>query len=176
MALPWLYLLLAVRAFLPLSLSPVQTFLLLIALIGIISWARPARLIRGLVMSIRERDYVLAARGFGASHLYLLRRHVLPATSGVVLTQAALLIPQYILAEVTLSFLGLGAGEPAPSWGGMLAALRQYHVTASHWWVLAPGVALIIVILCYHRLAGALSEADGQTDSQARAVSWSRPP
>jgi peptide/nickel transport system permease protein len=160
MALPWLYLLLGVRAFLPMSLSPVQTFLLLIAIIGVINWARPARLIRGVVLSTRERDYVKAARGFGASHLYLLRRHVIPEASGVVLTQATLLIPQYILAEVTLSFLGLGAGEPAPSWGGMLATLQQYHVAFAYWWMLAPGVALIIVILCYHRLAGALPSSD----------------
>jgi peptide/nickel transport system permease protein len=156
MALPWLYLLLAVRAFLPLSLSPVQTFLLLIAIIGVINWSRPARLIRGVVLSTKERDYVQAARGFGASHLYLLRRHIMPATFGVVLTQATLLVPQYILAEVTLSFLGLGAGEPTPSWGAMLATLRQYHVAFAYWWMLSPGVALIVAILCYHRVAGAL--------------------
>jgi peptide/nickel transport system permease protein len=159
-ALPWLYLLLAVRAFLPLSLSTVQTFLLLVAVIGVISWARPARLIRGVVLSIKEREFVQAARGFGASRFYLLRQHVLPATFGVVLTQATLLIPSFILAEVTLSFLGLGVGEPAPSWGEMLATLRQYHVALNYWWMLSPGVALIIVILCYHRVAGALPGLD----------------
>src|SRR5215475_12063658 len=73
-------------------------------------------------------DYINAARGFGASWAYILRRHVLPDTFAVVLTQAALLIPQYILAEVTLSFLGLGKGEPVPSWGNMLAGLQRYYV------------------------------------------------
>ncbi|MFQ5776707.1 MAG: ABC transporter permease [Terriglobia bacterium] len=161
LALPWLYLLFAVRAFLPLHISPAQAFLLLIVVIGLIGWARPARLIRGVVLTAKERYYVVAARGFGASDLYLLRRHVLPQTWGVVLTQAALLIPQYILAEVTLSFLGLGVGEPVPSWGNMLASLQQYHVLASYWWMLAPGLALMPVVLGYSALASALHERVG---------------
>ena len=156
LALPWLYLLFAVRAFLPLHITPAQAFLLLITVIGLIGWARPARLIRGVVLSAKERDYVLAARGFGASDFYLLRRHILPQTFGVVLTQAALLIPQYILAEVTLSFLGLGVGEPVPSWGNMLGALQQYHVLASYWWMFIPGLVLIPVFLGYYTLANAL--------------------
>ena len=99
---------------------------MLVAVLGIVGWARPARLIRGIVLSARERTYVTAARGFGAQSPYLLWRHVLPQTYGVVLTQAGLLVPQYLLAEVTLSFLGLGVGEPTPSWGAMLGNLQQY--------------------------------------------------
>ena len=153
MTLPWLYLLLAVRAFLPLHITPVEAFLLLIAIIGLIGWARPARLIRGVVLSAKERDFVRAARGFGGGDLYLLRRHVLPQTFAVALTQIALLVPQYTLAEVTLSFLGLGVAEPVPSWGNMLATLQQYHVMVSYWWMFFPAVALIGVILSYHHLA-----------------------
>jgi peptide/nickel transport system permease protein len=158
LALPWLYLLFAVRAVLPLHISPGQAFLLLVAVIGLVDWARPARLVRGVVLSARERDYVLAARGFGASDAYLLRRHVVPQAFGVLLTQAALLIPQYILAEVTLSFLGLGVSEPAPSWGNMLGALQQYHVLASYWWMWVPGFALVPVFLGYYLLADVLHE------------------
>jgi peptide/nickel transport system permease protein len=153
LAMPWLYLLFAVRAFLPLHISPSLAFLLLVGVIGMVGWARPARLIRGVVLSGRERKYVLAARGFGASNFYLLRRHILPQTMGVFLTQAALLIPQYILAEVTLSFLGLGVGEPVPSWGNMLGSLQQYHVLASYWWMLAPAVVLVPVVWSYQVLA-----------------------
>jgi peptide/nickel transport system permease protein len=76
----------------------------------------------------------------------------------VLLTQAVILIPQYILAEVTLSFLGLGMGEPVPSWGNMLAALQQYHVLVSYWWMWAPGVALIPIVLSYLLLANALQD------------------
>lgn len=150
LALPWLYLLLAIRAFLPLSMPPATAFLMLIAVLGLASWARPARLIRDLALSAKEREYVLAARGFGANSLYLIRRHILPQSAGVVLTQAALLIPQFILAEVTLSFLGLGIGEPAASWGNMMASLRQISTLLGHSWVLAPSLILIPVCYCYY--------------------------
>lgn len=156
LALPWLYLLFAVRAFLPLHVSALGTFFLIIAVVGVVGWARPARLIRGVVLSARERNYVLAARGFGASDLYLLRRHVLPNAYGVFLTQLTVLIPQYILAEVVFSFLGLGVSEPTPSWGNMLGTLQQYHVLASYWWMLSPAVVLIPVVWGYSALADAL--------------------
>jgi peptide/nickel transport system permease protein len=158
LALPWLYLLFAVRAFLPLDVSPAQAFLLLIAVIGLVGWAAPARLVRGVVLSARERNYVRAGRGFGASDFYLLRRHLLPHTYSVLLTQAALLVPQYILAEVTLSFLGLGVGEPMPSWGNMLASLQQYHVLISYWWMYLPALVLVVVFLGYLALASILQK------------------
>jgi peptide/nickel transport system permease protein len=156
LALPWLYLLLAVRAFLPLHVPPAQAFLLLVIVIGLVDWARPARLVRGVALSARERDFVLAARSFGAGDLYLMRRHVAPQALGVLLTQAALLVPQYVLAEVTLSFVGLGVAEPVPSWGNMLAALQQYHVLSSYWWMWLPGATLVPVFLAYHVVADAL--------------------
>jgi peptide/nickel transport system permease protein len=155
-ALPWLYLLFALRAFLPLNINSSQAFLLLIAVIGSVGWARPARLVRGVVLSGKERHYVLAARIFGGSGLYLMRRHILPQTYSIILTQAVLLIPQYIMAEVTLSFLGLGVGEPEPSWGNMLASVQQYHVLVSYWWMLLPGIALVPVFLGYVLLANVL--------------------
>ncbi len=158
LALPWLYCLLALRAFLPLNLSPERTFLLLILVIGLRGWASPARLVRSVTLSAKESDYVLAARGFGASDSYLLFRHVLPQSFGVVITQAALLIPQYTLAEVAMSFLGLGVGEPKPTWGNMLASLRHYDVLASYWWMSLPGLILIPVFLGYYILGDALSE------------------
>jgi peptide/nickel transport system permease protein len=156
LALPWLYLLLALRGLLPLHTSAAQAFLLFIIVIGVVGWARPARLIRGVVLSVKERKHLLAARSFGASDLYLVRCHILPEIWGLLLTQAALLIPQYMVAEVTLSFLGLGVGEPVPSWGGILATLQQYHVLASKWWMFFPGLVLIPVILSYGMLANSL--------------------
>jgi peptide/nickel transport system permease protein len=149
LALPWLYLLLALRAFLPLHISPAGAFLLIVVIIGSIGWVRPARLIRGLVLSLKERPYVEAARGFGGRSLYLVHRHILPETRALLLTQATILIPQYVLAEVTLSFLGLGIGEPIPSWGGMLSEARQYQSLVSHWWLLSPGFATSAVLLVY---------------------------
>jgi len=153
LSLPWLYFLLGVRAFLPLHLSTIRTFFLLTGVIGLIGWARPARLVRGMVLSSRNRNYVLAARGFGGSDFYLLRRHVLPEAFGLLLTQAALLVPRYIAAEVTLSFFGLGVNEPVPSWGNMLSTLQQYSVLISYAWLLAPACALVVTSVIYSSLA-----------------------
>jgi peptide/nickel transport system permease protein len=156
LSLPWLYFLLGVRAFLPLHLSPVRTFFLLTGVIGLIGWARPARLVRGIVLSVRSRNFVLAAQGFGASDLYVIRRHILPEVFAVLLTQAALLVPRYIAAEVTLSFFGLGVSEPVSSWGNMLSALQQYSVLVSYSWLLAPIGALVITSVIYALLADTL--------------------
>jgi peptide/nickel transport system permease protein len=156
LTLPWFYFLVGTRAFLPLHVSAAGTFLLLIAVIGIIGWARPARLVRGIVLSARNRNYVLAARGFGGADFYLLRRHILPETFAILLTQAALLIPQYIAAEATLSFFGLGVSEPTPSWGNMMSALQQYSVLVSYSWLFAPAVALVITSVMYWLLADVL--------------------
>jgi peptide/nickel transport system permease protein len=155
-SLPWLYFLLGVRAFLPLHLSAARTFFLLTCVIGLIGWARPARLVRGVVLSSRTRNFISAARGFGGSDFYLLRRHVAPETFGVLLTQAALLVPRYIAAEATLSFFGLGVNEPIASWGNMLSALQQYSVLISYDWLLAPAAALFITSVIYYLLADAL--------------------
>lgn len=156
LVLPWLYLLLAVRVVLPLDIGAGTTFLMFVAVLAVVGWARPARLVRGLVMSVRGRDYVVAAQACGASSLHTLRRHVLPQTTGLLLTQAAILVPQFTVAEVTLSFFGLGVTEPVPSWGNLLAALQQYHVVVSYWWMFLPAVALVPIFLLYYVLADTL--------------------
>jgi peptide/nickel transport system permease protein len=158
LALPWLYLLFAVRAALPLHISQWQVFLLLVSVMGLIGWTRPARLIRGVVLSAKERNFVLAARGMGASDAYLLRRHVLPQTYAVLLTQFTLLVPQYVLAEVTLTFLGLGVGEPMPSWGALLTSLQQYSVLSSYWWMFLPALLIIPFFVVFYAAADALQE------------------
>jgi peptide/nickel transport system permease protein len=158
LALPWLYLLFGLRAFVPLAVSPLGAFLLIVVVSGTLGWARPARLVRSVVLSAKERDFVRAARGFGASDEYLFRRHILPETSSVLLTQAAILVPQYVLAEMTLSFLGLGVPEPVASWGNLLANLQQYSVLISYWWMYLPALAIVPFFLGYLGLASALQE------------------
>jgi peptide/nickel transport system permease protein len=159
LALPWVYLLFAVRMALPLHIAPSEAFLVVLSVIGLIGWARPARLIRGVVLGATRRDYVTAVRSLGASDAYILRRHLWPEVTGIALTQGALLVPQYVLAEVTLSFFGLGVGEPVPSWGNMLAGLQRYEVLSSYWWMFLPGLALIPVFLLYYALANALHQS-----------------
>ena len=161
LALPWIYLLFAMRAFLPLSVPPLRAFLLVVVVIGAVGWARPARMIRGIVLSAKERDFVRAARGFGASGGYLLRRHILPETGSVVLTQAAILVPQFVLAEMTMSFMGLGVPEPVPSWGNLLASLQHYNVLVSYWWMYLPALAMVPFFVGYLALASLLQEYGG---------------
>jgi peptide/nickel transport system permease protein len=171
LALPWLYLLFALRAFLPLAVSPLEAFLLVVVVIGMVGWARPARLVRGVVLSAKERDFVRAARGFGASDFYLLRQHILPQTASVLLTQAAILVPQFVLAEMTLSFLGLGVPEPMSSWGNLLATLQQYNVLVSYWWMYLPALAIVPFFLGYLSLASALQERTSPYKIEEK-VSW----
>lgn len=156
MAFPSLFLLVAVRAALPLDLEAGTVFFGTVAVISLVAWVDPARLVRGVVLSAKERDFVRAARGFGASDFYVLSRHVLPRTWAVVSTHLALAVPRLVLVEVTLSFLGLGITEPMASWGLMLAELRSYDVLVSRWWMSVPAVALIAVIIGYHHLASVL--------------------
>jgi peptide/nickel transport system permease protein len=158
LALPWLYLLFGIRAVLPLHVEPRHAFLLVVVVIGAIGWARPARLIRGVVLSARERRYVVASRGFGATDWHLARRHVLPHTYAILLTQAAILVPHYMLAEVTLSFFGVGVAEPVPSWGNVLASLQRYHVVTTCWWMFFPAILLVCVTALYQTLGRALQE------------------
>ena len=155
-SVPWLYLLLAGRAFLPLNLPTGVGYLLIAALIGVLGWARPARLIRGVVLAAREQGYVMAARGFGATTPYLLRVHILPDALSVTITQAMLLLPHYIMAEVTLSFLGLGIDEPASSWGNLLASIQHYYVLTAYWWMLIPAIAPVLVCYCCFSLGDTL--------------------
>lgn len=161
LALPWLYLLFAVRAVLPLHIKTTDAFLLLVGIMGLVGWARPARLVRGIVLSVRERTFVLAARAMGASDFHILRRHIVPQTYPTLLTMAALLVPQFILAEVTLSFLGLGVGEPIPSWGNLLAELQKYSVLTSYWWMYLPAAVLVLLFLSYHFVSSMLQKKAG---------------
>ncbi|HVH88382.1 MAG TPA: ABC transporter permease [Terriglobales bacterium] len=156
LALSWFYLLLGIRAFLPLRTPPLQTLFLIAGVLGLTAWARPARLVRGMVLTAKERGFVMCARGFGASEFYIFRRHLLPQLLALLLTQAIILIPQFIMAEVTLSFLGLGASEPLASWGNMLADLQQYRVLISYWWMATPILALVLFSWSYFAIMNIL--------------------
>ena len=140
LAMPWLYLLLAVRAALPLHMDARQSYFFLAVLMGLVGWARPARLARGIVLSVKEAEYVMAARSFGGiGYLSVFAGTFCRPFEGVLLTQLSIYIPQYILAEVTLSFLGLGVSEPIASWGNMLGDL-QLFVSDPQWWLFSPAV------------------------------------
>lgn len=149
LSLPWLYLLIAARAALPLDLPPRLAFATLLLLLACTGWARPARLVRGKVLEVRQRGYVEAALGFGHNLPVVFVRHILPATWDLLLAQAILLLPRFVLAELTLSFLGAGATEPLASWGSLAAPLKQAYLLGEHWWRLLPLLAMVPVFAVF---------------------------
>ena len=128
---------------------------LVIALFG---WAGLARMVRGMVVSLRQREFVVAAAALGASDWRIIGRHILPQLIGLALIQAAVAAPGYILAEVTLSYLGLGVQEPMASWGTMLAAAQSVQTLISFWWNLAPVGAILLASLAFHLVAEGLRD------------------
>ena len=175
LALPALYLVIALRSALPLSLEPEQVFGALVLVIGLLGWAHLARLARALVLSLRRREFVAAALAMGATDGWVMRRHILPQLAGFTLTQAALAAPGYILAEVTLSYLGLGVPEPLPSWGNMLAGAQNVQTLSNYWWNLAPAVAVFLTSLTFYLLAEGLKDLFDPRAAEAAATQreWS---
>lgn len=153
MTLPWFYLVLAASACLPPLAGSGATLSLLVIMLGLLGWAKPARLVRGAVLRAREQGYVQSALGFGAPAHYILRRHILPQVSDVLLAQASSLAPQFILAEVALTFLGVGAAPSGGSLGEMLAALQRLDAVTVGWWLWAPALVLVLVCIFFAELA-----------------------
>ena len=149
LALPWLFLLLMVRAMLPLNASPWSSAIITFLLLGGLGWAGPARVIRAAVRDLRDADFVLQARLQGCSESRLLRVHLLPNLRPVLAAQFLLLVPSFILSEASLGLLGLGVSEPLPSWGNLLRGLENYHAVRVNPLLAAPAVLLIIVTVCF---------------------------
>ena len=145
--LPVLYVVLALRAALPLVLPAPALFALLAAVLAFAGWPQVARGVRAVAAVEATRDYVLAARAAGASHWRVLTRHLVPASAPFLATQALLLTPAFVLAEATMSFVGLGFSPPLASWGSMLQEAASLRAIADTPWVLAPAGALVLVSL-----------------------------
>ncbi|MFP6665472.1 MAG: ABC transporter permease [Deltaproteobacteria bacterium] len=158
MALPSFFFLLALAAIIPPGLSPVQTFFLLVAMMSFIRWAGFARVLRGMTASIRELEYVQAARALGASPWRTAVRHVLPATFSYTLVAATLAIPGFILGESALSLLGVGIQEPATSWGALLRDAQNLTNLDHRPWVLAPGILIVITTMAFNFLGDQLRD------------------
>ena len=149
MALPALYLVLAVRKLFPDDLTPGQASLIMVGSLAAVGWCSVSRLLRGRVLSLREQDYVSSAVALGATRARLLFRHILPNAVPFILLQVGITLPYFLLGEATLSYLGLGVPEPASSWGKMLSdAANNYTAMTTYWWTLmVPSVALTLAVL-----------------------------
>jgi peptide/nickel transport system permease protein len=148
MVLPTIYVTLALRAVLPLVLTAPHVFALLAAIFAIVGAPFVARGVRAIVRSERRQDYAVAAQALGASDTRLLVRHLLPSTRGFLAVQITLLVPAFIIAEATLSYVGLGFPDPVASWGTMLHdASTNIRVFADCPWLLSPAAAMFLVVL-----------------------------
>src|SRR2546423_223710 len=159
LAVPSLYFILILRQMFGGGLSSMQLYLIIVVILAFIGWATEARVIRGMVLSLKEQEYVLAARALGFPDLRIIVRHILPNTLSFVIVTATLSVPFYILGEVALSFLGVGIQEPEASWGNMLTAAQNPRYLSDFPWMLAPGVFIFIAVMAWNFLGDGLRDA-----------------
>ncbi|MFN6536050.1 MAG: ABC transporter permease [Nostoc sp. EkiNYC01] len=160
MTFPSIYLLVTLGAVLPPGLSSTQRFLLIVVITSVIGWAGLARVIRGQVLSIKEREFVQASRAMGGNPLYIIVRHVLPQTATYVIISATLAVPSFIGAEAILSLIGLGIQQPDPSWGNMLSLASNASIMVLQPWLIwPPAVLIILTVLAFNLLGDGLRDA-----------------
>ena len=153
LVLPAIYVVLVLRAVLPLVLQPSTVFLLVSWIFVLVGWPFVAKGVRAIVAVERGREYVQAAQSLGAGPMRILTRHLIPACAGHLIVQATLLLPAFILAEATLSFIGLGFPDPIASWGTMLAGAGNYNAIARFPWTLSPAAAIFAVVFATNLIA-----------------------
>lgn len=160
MSVPFFYLLVALGAILPPELGNAERFLLIVFITSFIGWAGLARVIRGEVLSLKERTYVQASQSMGGRSLHIITRHILPQTATYVIITATLSIPSYIVAEAVLSLIGLGILEPDPSWGNMLSSSTNASILVLNPWLIwPPAILIVITVLSFNVLGDGLRDA-----------------
>lgn len=165
LVLPATYVVLALRAVMPLVLPASTVFLLLAGIFALVGSPIVARGVRGIVAAEREREYVQAARALGAGGGRIVLRHLLPSARGHLLTQGTLLLPAFVVAEATLSYVGLGFPPSVPTWGTMLQEATTGSLLAEAPWMLAPAAAIFIVVLAVNLVVQGSGRAPVQLES-----------
>ncbi len=148
MSLPTFYLLLTLAVVIPSGVSSATTFMLIIVILSFIGWAGFARVIRGMVLSLKERDFVNASKAYGESTWGIIRKQLVPNLLSYTIVSITLSIPGYIISESALSMLGLGIREPDVSWGNMLSEATNVEALTARPWMLSSGICIIVTILC----------------------------
>ncbi|MCB2153811.1 ABC transporter permease [bacterium] len=159
MAFPPIPLWMALAAALPADWSPLMIYFGIVTILSLIGWGGLARQIRGLVLSYRERDFIKAARSFGAKDRYVVFKHLIPSCYGYLIVIATLAIPGTILGETALSFLGLGIRSPMTSWGVLLEEAQHVRVLVQFPWLLLPAVPVLLTVVSFNMLGDALRDA-----------------
>ncbi len=154
MVFPTLILIMAVVSMLGPSIYNVM------AIIGLLGWPSSARLVRGQILSVREWDFVMAARCLGVQDRNIMFKHILPHVLAPLLVAATFGVAGAILTEAGLSFLGLGVLPPTPSWGNMLNGAQSIYILERHWWIwLPPGMAILLTVLAINFVGDGLRDA-----------------
>ncbi|MGK7880200.1 MAG: ABC transporter permease [Crocosphaera sp.] len=160
MTIPGIYLLVALAAVLPPSLTSAQRFLLIVLITSFIGWSGLARVIRGQVLSLKEQEFVQAAKAMGATPWRIIVRHVLPQTATYIIISATLAVPGFIVSESVLSLIGLGIQQPDPSWGNLLSVSTNASILVLQPWLIWPPALLIILtVLSFNLLGDGLRDA-----------------
>ena len=160
MVVPAFYLLVALGGVLPPGLTSAQRFLLIVVITSFIAWAGLARVVRGQVLSIKERVFVQAAQAMGGRSLYIIARHILPQTATYIIISATLAIPGFIVAEAVLSLIGLGIQQPDPSWGNMLSLSTNASILVLQPWLIwSPALLICLTVLAFNLLGDGLRDA-----------------
>jgi peptide/nickel transport system permease protein len=150
LSLPWLFLLITVRALLPLNVSPIVSVLITFAMLGCLGWAGAARIVCADARALSQSDFILLARASGSSGFRLLWRHLVPNLKPVLLAQFWISVPVFILTEANLGILGLGVAEPLPSWGSLLRELEGFSTVSGQAWQSVPLILFILVVSSFH--------------------------
>lgn len=158
MSIPSFYLLIILASILPAGMTSVQRFSLIVAILAFIGWAGFARVIRGMVLSVKKQEFVTAAVASGASKMRIILKHILPQTLSYVIVAMTLSIPSYILSESGLSFLGLGIQQPDASWGNMLKEAQEFVNITSRTWLLMPGVLIFVAVLAFNLIGDTIRD------------------
>jgi len=158
MMIPGFYLLLALRAVVPADFNSAQVYISIVVILSFIGWAGLARIIRGMCLSLRQREFVLAAKVLGCSDLRIILRHILPHTLSYSIVAIMLSIPGYILAESALSLIGLGIQDPYASWGNLLSEAMGIIQIRFSPWILTPGLFIFLTVMCFNVIGDALRD------------------
>lgn len=158
MSIPSFYLLIILASILPSGMTSIQRFMLIVVILALIGWAGFARVVRGMVLSVKNQEFVQAAKSIGASNLRIIIKHILPQTTSFVIVAMTLSVPSYILSESGLSFLGLGIQQPDASWGNMLKEAQEYTNIIYRPWLLTPGFLIFIAVLAFNLIGDTIRD------------------
>jgi peptide/nickel transport system permease protein len=158
-SIPTIPLWMGLAAALPIAWDPIFVYVLITFILALIGWTHLARVVRGQFLAIRNEDFVLAARLAGASRYRIITKHMLPSMTSYIIAALTLAVPEMILGETALSFLGLGLRPPVVSWGVLLQDAQNLRSISLAPWLLAPGAAVVLTVLAFNFLGDGLRDA-----------------